>query len=231
MPGSMPDVLAVQIASLLRSSAAAEDVGVAWLEEEAGGVASLIGERRADIGLDWLAARRLRLPGGTEAMRIGHFEPGVWLPATHPAARRGAISLAGLARMNVIHGPHAAGTAVYDEWTAILRGANPGFAFARPPSRHSLAPALTLALSLASAGDEQAAVLTGPCAETGPGTVADPGAEVGPGIVASRQHRDGGHDMVRVRVDGSPLTASAVLMWRGDLPRALQQVLFSGTGR
>jgi hypothetical protein len=31
---------------------------------------------------------------------------------------------------------------------------------------------------------------------------------------------------IRARIDGSPLTAAAVLAWSGDLPRLLQQVLF-----
>jgi hypothetical protein len=32
--------------------------------------------------------------------------------------------------------------------------------------------------------------------------------------------------MVRARVEGSSLTAAAALVWSGDLPRPLQQVLF-----
>ena len=32
--------------------------------------------------------------------------------------------------------------------------------------------------------------------------------------------------MVRARIDGSPLAATAGLVWSGDLPRLLQQVLF-----
>jgi len=32
--------------------------------------------------------------------------------------------------------------------------------------------------------------------------------------------------MVRVRVEGSPLTAAAALTWHGDLCRSLRQVLF-----
>jgi hypothetical protein len=32
--------------------------------------------------------------------------------------------------------------------------------------------------------------------------------------------------LVRARIDGSPLTAAAALVWSGDLPRQLQQVLF-----
>ncbi len=34
------------------------------------------------------------------------------------------------------------------------------------------------------------------------------------------------YDMVRVGIEGRPLTATAVLAWSGDLPRELQQVLF-----
>jgi len=33
-------------------------------------------------------------------------------------------------------------------------------------------------------------------------------------------------DMVRVRLAGHPLTATAALVWNGDLPRPLQQILF-----
>jgi hypothetical protein len=33
-------------------------------------------------------------------------------------------------------------------------------------------------------------------------------------------------DLVRARIDGPPLTAAAALVWSGDLPRLLQQVLF-----
>jgi len=32
--------------------------------------------------------------------------------------------------------------------------------------------------------------------------------------------------MVRVRLDGCPLTATAAVAWSGHLPRNLQQVLF-----
>jgi hypothetical protein len=34
------------------------------------------------------------------------------------------------------------------------------------------------------------------------------------------------HDMVRVGLEEHPLTATAALVWSGDLPRPLQQVLF-----
>jgi hypothetical protein len=34
------------------------------------------------------------------------------------------------------------------------------------------------------------------------------------------------HDMVRVGLEDHPLTATAALVWSGDLPRPLQQILF-----
>jgi hypothetical protein len=34
------------------------------------------------------------------------------------------------------------------------------------------------------------------------------------------------HDMVRVGLEDHPLTATAALVWNGDLPRPLQQILF-----
>jgi uncharacterized membrane protein len=38
-------------------------------------------------------------------MNLGEFEPDVWIPASHPAARRETISLGELARMDVIQRP------------------------------------------------------------------------------------------------------------------------------
>ena len=36
----------------------------------------------------------------------------------------------------------------------------------------------------------------------------------------------GGGEMVRVGLQDHPLTATAALVWSGDLPRPLQQILF-----
>ena len=36
----------------------------------------------------------------------------------------------------------------------------------------------------------------------------------------------GAYDMVPARVEHRPLTATAALVWSGDLPRQLQQLLF-----
>ena len=37
------------------------------------------------------------------------------------------------------------------------------------------------------------------------------------------------HDMARVGLEDHPLTATAALVWNGDLPRPLQQILFAAT--
>jgi len=42
----------------------------------------------------------------------------------------------------------------------------------------------------------------------------------------TRQSEAGSYDMVRVGLERHPLTATAVVVWSGDLPRHLQQVLF-----
>src|SRR4029077_7571077 len=74
---------------------------------------------------------------------------------------------------------------------------------------------LPLTLAFAATADRLTAVLTGPV------TVA--GSRATP-IRRSRSADTSG--MVRVSVQCHPLTASAALVWSGDLPRPLQQVLF-----
>jgi hypothetical protein len=72
-----------------------------------------------------------------------------------------------------------------------------------------------MALAFAATGDRPAAVLTGPSAV----------ARTRPGLI--RLPRCAGtHDMVRVKLENHPLTATASLVWSGDLPRPLQQILF-----
>jgi DNA-binding transcriptional LysR family regulator len=58
------------------------------------------------------------LPAALEAMVVGEFEPELWIPAAHPAARDGAISLEELACLPVIRGPcgPAAGYGDQPEW-------------------------------------------------------------------------------------------------------------------
>jgi hypothetical protein len=91
-----------------------------------------------------------------------------------------------------------------------LRAVDPRFGFTDPPFRSSL----PLTLAFAAAGDRPAAVLTGPS------TVVD-----GPARLV-RSRRADARGMAQVDLQHHPLTASAVLVWSGDLPRALQQMLF-----
>lgn len=144
-------------------------------------------------------------------MSLGEFEPEVWIPATHPAACRGTISLGELAAMTVIYGPRRAEPVTYDAWTGVLRAVQPRLDFTDPPFRHSL----PMALAFAATADRPTAVLTGPGVTAGsrPGLIRMPRAMV-------RQ------DMVLVGLEHHPLTATAAVVWNGDLPRPLQQILF-----
>ena len=113
--------------------------------------------------------------------------------------------------MDVIHGPRRNEAATYDAWTTVLRTADPRFEFTDPPFRHSL----PMALAFAATGNRPTAVLTGPSVIAG----------TRPGLI--RLPRSTGiHDMVRASIENHPLTATASLVWSGDLPRPLQQILF-----
>jgi hypothetical protein len=116
-----------------------------------------------------------------------------------------------LASMDVIHGPRRANPGTYDAWTRVLQAVDPRFRFTDPPFRSSL----PLTLAFADTADRPAAVLTGPS------TIA--GRPVRP-LQRTRPGDDRG--MVRVSLQHHPLTASAALVWSGDLPRPLQQMLF-----
>ena len=96
-------------------------------------------------------------------MTLGHFEPEVWIPSSHPAARSGMIGL-DEAGLDVIHGPRRASPATYDRWLQILRAVNPRIEFTDPPVRHSL----PIALAFAATASPPAAVLTSPAAIAGP---------------------------------------------------------------
>jgi len=146
-------------------------------------------------------------------MQLGEFEPDAWVPAAHPAASRGIIALDELASIDVIYGPRRASAGTYDRWLDVLRTQNPHFEFTDPQFQHSL----PMTLALAASGNRPAAVLTGPrhhvrtqAAPARPAHPASPGAG----------------DMVPVRVSQHQLSATAGLLWNGDLPRPLQQVLF-----
>ena len=215
VPPGLPDTLAVESASALRSAAVAADVEIAWLEAPLDAEFSLIRQRRADAGLGWLTDRPEALPAPLDVMSLGEFEPDVWVPSRHPAARRGTsrgtISLDELARMDVIHGPRRLEPGIYDAWTRVLRTVNPRFEFTDPPLRHSL----PMALAFAATAERSTAVLTGPGVIAGsqPGLIRMPRAMVS-------------QDMALVGLEHHPLTATAAVVWNGDLPRPLQQVLF-----
>jgi hypothetical protein len=211
VPPRLPDALATEAASALRSAAAAADVDLVWVEAPLDAEFSLIRQHRADAGLGWLMTSPEALPSPLDAMSLGEFEPDAWIPALHTAAGRGTISLGELTRMEVIHGPRRAEPGTYDAWTRVVRTVDPRFEFTDPPLRHSL----PVDLALAATADQPTAVLTGPSAIAGshPGLIRLPRPMVA-------------HDMVQVEIEGHPLAATAALVWNGDLPRPLQQVLF-----
>ncbi len=211
VPPRLPDFFAVEVAAALRSVAAAADVELVWMEAPLDAEFSLIRQRRADAGLGWLTASPEALPAPLDAMSLGEFEPDVWIPAAHAAARRGTISLDELTRMDVIHGPRRAEPGTYDAWTQVLQNVDPRFEFTDPPLRHSL----PMDLAFAATADRPSAVVTGPSVITGsrPGLIRLPRPMVT-------------QDMVRVGLEDHPLTATAALVWNGDLPRPLQQILF-----
>ena len=207
----LPEALAVETASRLMLAAASADVDVAWLEASLDAEFSLIRERKADAGLGWLTGAGGELPAPLDAMSLGEFEPGLWLPSWHPAARRGTVTLEEVTRMTVVHGPRRAGAGTYDAWSEVLRAADPGFAFADPPLRHSL----PMSLAFAAAASRPTAVLTGPYLAMG-----------STGTAAGEPRMAGAYDMVEVTMAGHPLAATAGLVWNTDLPRRLQQMLF-----
>jgi len=71
------------------------------------------------------------------------------------------------------------------------------------------------AVELGPGADAELAVLTGRTAT----------ADVPPGVIRLLRPVGTG-DMARVSIAGQPLTATAALVWNGDLPRPLQQILF-----
>ena len=186
VPPGLPDALAVETTSALRSAAAAADVDVAWLETLLDAEFSLIRQHRADAGLGWLTTGPEAVSAPLDVMSLAEFEPDVWIPSSHAAARRGSISLDEIVSMDVIHGPRRAAAGTYDAWTGVLRAVDPRFEFTDPPFRHSL----SMALAFAATGNRPTAVLTGPSV-----------------ILGTRSRliplpRSGGiHDMVRVSIE------------------------------
>ena len=213
IPAYLPESLAVEAASRLRSMADTAGVVITWMETALGAEFLPIRQRRADAGLDWTDPASADLPAPLDVMHLGEFEPDVWVPDTHPAASRGVIGLDELAHMDVIHGPRRAGGGTYDRWLEVLRTHNSGFDFADPPFRQSM----PMTLAFAASGSPPAAVLTGPSHRIG-----GQFAPAQPGPVTGESP----WGMVPVRVGQRQLTATAGLVWNGDLPRQLQQLLF-----
>jgi len=211
LPSSLPENLAVDVASRLQAAAKAADVEVAWIEAPLDAEFSPVHQRRAEAGLGWLTAQGEDLPAPLEMMSLGEFEPDVWLSPTHPAAPGRVIGLRELAGLEVVHGPRRLSPVTYDAWLAVLRAVNPRFEFTDTPFRRSL----PMTLAVAATPRLPIAVLTGPHHPVGDWR--EP-AEPDPAVESS--------GMVRARIEGSPLTAAASLVWSGDLPRPLQQVLF-----
>jgi DNA-binding transcriptional LysR family regulator len=211
IPPDLPEALAVKAAARLQSAALVVEVDVVWLESALDAEFSLIRTRRADAGLGWLTTSPEALPSPLDAMVLGEFEPDIWVPASHAAVGRGTISLEELAALQVIHGPRRAHPGTYDAWAGVLRGVDPRFQFTDPPFQRSL----PMTLAFAATGDRPAAVLSGPA------TVVEgwsrPARKLRPADTSG---------MVRVSLAHRPLTASAALVWSGDLSRPLQQMLF-----
>jgi DNA-binding transcriptional LysR family regulator len=211
LPPHLPEQLAAGTATRLRSVAAAAGVDVTWLETPVDADFTLLRRRHADAALGWVTSHPAVQPDLLDVLTLGEFEPEAWVPATAHAGDRGAIGLAELAEMDVVHGPRRASPGTYDAWLEVLRAARPRFDFIDPPVRHSL----PVALAFAATADRPTAVLTGPLHAT-----------CDPAVGDGRPRTVDTYDMVRVRLDRRPLTATAVVAWSVDLPRHLQQVLF-----
>jgi hypothetical protein len=89
-------------------------------------------------------------------------------------------------------------------WTTVMQTVNSRFASTDPPFRCPL----PLTLAFAATGNRPTAVLTSAAITAGglPGSARRPGPAEASG-------------MVRVSLPHHPLTASAALVWHGDLPR------------
>jgi hypothetical protein len=211
VPPRLPDALAVETASRLMSAAAAANVDVTWVEAPLDNEFSLIHQRKADAGLGWLPGAGEDLPAPFDVMSLGEFEPVLWIPSWHPAARRGTLTVEELTRMTVVYGPRRAEAGTYDQWSGVLRAADPGFAFTDPPFCHSL----PMSVAFAGSASRPTAVLTSPCIAMGSAKAA-----------AREQQLARAYDMVEVSLERHPLVATAGLVWNTDLPRPLQQILF-----
>jgi hypothetical protein len=106
--------------------AAAAGVDITWLEVPLDARFSLIRRRHADAALGWLPGPAVLSgpaapPGPLDVMTLGEFEPEVWIPARAGIGKRGVISLAELAAMDVVHGPRRSSPDTYDAWLEVFR--------------------------------------------------------------------------------------------------------------
>jgi DNA-binding transcriptional LysR family regulator len=209
----MPEAIAAVTVSRLGELTADADVDVLWVEALFDAQFTFIGQHRADVGLGWLAPSGQRLPAALDAMSLGDFEPDAWIPSSHPAARWGVITLAELARLDIVHGPGRASAGIYDAWLTVLQSVDPQFEFTDQP----FPPSLPLTIHFAATASRPTAVLTGPHHPAG--QHAD-----------WPEHAPEGCGMTRVRIAQAPLTASAGLVWNADLPRQFQEILFDAVG-
>jgi DNA-binding transcriptional LysR family regulator len=206
LPPDLPEGLAVLTATSLRGAVVAADVRIEWLETPLDAEFSAIREHRADAGVGWVPSGQDTPANPLDAMRLGEFEPLIWVQSSSEASRRGCVSLAELAAMDVIYGPGRGISGIYDGWLATLQSEDPRFDFVDPTLRHSL----PVTLAFASTASRPTAVLTGPLW---------PKDGLAPDSPTAMS------DMVPVWLQGHMLTAAAVLAWNAELPRPLQQVL------
>jgi Bacterial regulatory helix-turn-helix protein, lysR family len=154
----------------------------------------------ADAGTFTRAAERLFIAQPTLSQQIRRLEEIVGTPLLR--RRREGLQLTRAGRVL----RDASRTAL-----AQVDTVDPQFEFTNPPLRCSL----PVTLAFAAAANRPAAVLTGPV--TAAGGQAEP---------IRRSGLAEASDMVRVSLRHHPLTVSAALVWNGDLPRPLQQMLF-----
>ena len=110
-----------------------------------------------------------------------------------------------------IGGPQDLGPGVVGPRLGPARTVDPRFEFTDPPLRHSL----QMNLAFAATADRPTAVLTGPAVIAGSR----------PKLIRLPRPAST-YEMTQVILEHRPLAATAALVWSGDLPRTLQQILF-----
>src|SRR5689334_12134167 len=75
IPANLPDLLAAQIATLLRAAADTAQVAITWLDTALDAQFSPVRHRDADAGLGWLTASPDPPPAALAAITLAQFEP------------------------------------------------------------------------------------------------------------------------------------------------------------